>query len=270
MIRKCFITILLVFAATVAVAQDGEEDMQLLETKSRITGFIEELQQLAVTLNGVSDDNSWQQMDRQLNTLDVKWDTYMKAWQLVIAEDDSALTMASQFQQLRKVVDDSLQVMKHRSELLVSFHKAEAFIAAQDTAYKGMYTMAIELSLVKATAPQLEKLKVKEQLLFADVTLQYNNAKAAAAEIPSLKKLMATVEDNYINLKNQSEKIQAAKYEPFFERIKNWLFGFAAVTIILMFFSMVQSKLQMLKQARENARKYKQMLGQDNDDYPTI
>ena len=40
--------------------------------------------------------------------------------------------------------------------------------------------------------------------------------------------------------------------------------------MILMFINMAQAKIKMIKQARENAKKFSQMMNKDENDYPTI
>lgn len=81
---------------------------------------------------------------------------------------------------------------------------------------------------------------------------------------------MNEIEQHYIDLKNTSDKIQALEYKPWFQRIKDYLFGLAAVSMILLFVNALQSKIQMLKQTRENAKKLKQMQNKEEDDYPSI
>ena len=81
---------------------------------------------------------------------------------------------------------------------------------------------------------------------------------------------MQALTEQYISLKTQSAQIQETVYKPFIERAKDYLLGMAAVAIVLMFVNAVVTKLKMLQQARENAKKYQDMLNQNNQDYPTI
>ena len=67
-----------------------------------------------------------------------------------------------------------------------------------------------------------------------------------------------------------SEQLQALEYKPWLQRATNSLYSIASESMILMFISMVQAKLKTLKQARENAKKLRQMLNDDQNDYPTI
>ena len=71
-------------------------------------------------------------------------------------------------------------------------------------------------------------------------------------------------------LKEKSEAIQAAAYQSPIERVKDYVMTFAGVAIILMFLSMVQTKIKALKAARENAKQYQEMLQKNNPEIPTI
>jgi Tfp pilus assembly protein PilO len=118
-------------------------------------------------------------------------------------------------------------------------------------------------------APRLEALKAKEQLKFADVQSNYDKAKEAVAVFPGLSKRMEKIETRYIQLKSMSGKIQEMAYKPFIERIKDYLLGFAAVAILLMFANLAMSRLKSIKQARDQAKKLRDTL-QGKQDYPTI
>jgi hypothetical protein len=58
-------------------------------------------------------------------------------------------------------------------------------------------------------------------------------------------------------------------YKPFIQRIKDYLLGFAAVAILLLFFNLMSSKMKTIKQAREQAKKMKDMMA-GHHNYPTI
>ena len=107
-------------------------------------------------------------------------------------------------------------------------------------------------------------------MLLADIEGHYGRAEAASQTLPQLKKRMQVLTEQYISLKTQSSQIQENVYKPLIERAKDYLLGMAAVAIVLMFVNAVVTKLKMLQQARENAKKYQDMLNQNNQDYPTI
>ena len=116
----------------------------------------------------------------------------------------------------------------------------------------------------------MEKLKAKEQLLFSEVQAHYDKAKAATAVIPDLSARLRIVEEQYINIKSTSEKIQAMEYKPFIQRIKDYLLGLAAVAIIIMFMNAAASRFKAWKQMRESMKKYKDMMNGQSNNYPTI
>ena len=73
----------------------------------------------------------------------------------------------------------------------------------------------------------------------------------------------------YVELKSVSGKIQEMAYKPFIQRIKDYLIGLAAVAILFMFINLFYSKLKMLKQGFDQAKKLKEMVNGQKD-YPTI
>ncbi len=160
--------------------------------------------------------------DLAMKSLEFKWTTYYQTIQPTIADDDELLNEANTFQQTNLAVRDSLNATINRVALLQAFCKAEAFMPTQDKVYKDMQKKALELSLVSKLAPQLEKLKGEEKLVFANIQQQYDKAKAAADAMPGLKRRMAAVDQKYIALKTCSEKIQAAEYKPLIQRAKDY------------------------------------------------
>lgn len=237
------------------------------ETEIKIQQFIDEINRIIE--KQINDADDLNEANKRLNSLDIKWNAFFQSKQNEIAENEQVLDMVSSYQQLRQATTDTIGIRKQRMEASENFAKADKFIASKKKEYQELYETAVQLSLVQKLADQLEALKGKEQLLSAEVDKNYEQAKEAANLQKGLKHKMEKLENNYIELKNYSEKIQAAEYKPFFERIKEYLFGLAAVTIILMFVNMLQAKIKMIKQARENAKKFKEM-NQGQDDYPTI
>lgn len=187
-----------------------------------------------------------------------------------IADNDSLLQIVADYQLIKQNIQDSISAKRHYIQSLEDFTVAETFLSAQDSVYEKFHTDALEYSLIKQLAPQLEQLKGKEQILFAEIQEHYEKAKAAAEEFNELQPRINKIEQRYIDLKNTSDKIQALEYKPWFQRIKDYLFGLAAVSMILLFVNALQSKIQMLKQTRENAKKLKQMQNKEEDDYPSI
>ena len=59
-------------------------------------------------------------------------------------------------------------------------------------------------------------------------------------------------------------------YKPLIERVKDYLLGFAAVAVLMMFVSMLQNKIAAAKQMKESARQMRDALKKNNDDMPCI
>jgi hypothetical protein len=73
-------------------------------------------------------------------------------------------------------------------------------------------------------------------------------------------------------MKSVSEKVQALEYKPFFQRIKDYVLGVAAVAIILMFFNLAFAKFKAYRDKVKNLSKYKNMMDNQGQGtkYPTI
>lgn len=210
--------------------------------------------------------------DRAMKTIDFKWNTYYQTIQEDIADDENLINDADLFQQISQAVKDSLTQQIAKVALLQAFCQTETFMPTQERPYQELYDKAMKLSLVSKLAPELEKLKGEEKLRFAEAQQKYIQAKEAVAAMPDLQKRMDNINQQYIVLKANSEKIQAAVYKPFIQRAKDYLLGLAAVAIMLMFVNMLTGKIQALKAQRENLKKMKEMMNNANGNnyIPTI
>jgi hypothetical protein len=204
-----------------------------------------------------------------LNSFSTRWDTYSAAQQVYIADNDSLLNQVAVIQQMRQAVTDTLAARQQQRDQLVAFSTAEKFIWGQDKNYRQLYKKAIQYSVSSKLAAQLEKVKAEEQALTADVNKYYSQAKDAATTFPGLELRMEAMENKVFELQTVSAKIQEMAYKPFIQRIKDYLMGLACVAILLMGLNLLKSKLAQVKQARDQAKKMKEMInGQHN--YPTI
>ena len=242
---------------------------QILEIESRMLYFYDQLQELAAQIPQYSSDQL-PTADQQVLIIDTKWNTYYQSRQTEIAEDDSLLQIVANYQLAKQNLLDSIASKKHFYEAEENFTEAETFFSAQDSVYQQLYKTAFEYSLLKTLAPQLEQLKGREQMLFEEMQQQYETAKGLAQEFASFQPRFQPLEEKYLVLKNTSEKIQALEYKSWLQRVKDYLYSLAAVALILMFINMVQAKIKVLKQARENAKKLRDMMNPDQTDYPTI
>ena len=142
----------------------------------------------------------------------------------------------------------------------VSIGQKYGFVSAGDEFRK---------EIAEARAEAQAKAKAEEQALFTDIQTYFDQAKGASEAFPGLKIRMKAMEKKFFELQSVSTKIQEMVYKPFIQRIKDYLLGLAAVAILLMFLNLLSAKIKTLKQAREQAKKMKEMMdGQHN--YPTI
>lgn len=228
-------------------------DMEMPLTEPLIDVVSERLKALSVALNSFS----------------TRWDTYSAAQQVYIADNDSLLNRAAVIQQMRQTVADTLAFRQQQRDHLTAFSTAEQFIWSQDKSYRQLYQRALQYSMTPKLAAQLEKVKAEEQALTADVQKHFDQAKEAATAFPGLQLRMKGMEKKVFELQTVSTKIQEMVYKPFIQRIKDYLIGLAAVAIVLMFLNLLNSKIKLIKQTREQAQKMKGMMnGQRN--YPTI
>ena len=189
-----------------------------------------------------------------------------------IANDEELMNKVAGLEALKQTVKDTLDSKTLSVESIIKFADADKFIISQVAVYKNLYQKAYRLSLLKKLAPQLEKVKAKEQLVFTELQTHYDQAKASCEVVPVLSKRMTVLDEQYVVMKSVSEKVQALEYKPFIQRVKDYVLGFAAVAIILMFFNMSMAKFKAYRDKVNNLGKYKNMLDNQGKgtNYPTI
>ncbi|MBR5396024.1 MAG: hypothetical protein IK144_13220 [Bacteroidaceae bacterium] len=268
-----------------ALAQEYDY-MSQDELEDRILRFRDEYTQLSNICNlqiRISDSNlesssftrilreKVQVMNTGLQSLDFRWNAFTQLEQVDIAENEALMEQMTQVQKLRQAVTDSIAAAQQKCNAITDFVAAERFILAQDSIYAVLYKHAKVLSLTKKTAPQLDKVQAQEQAIFEKLQESYDKSKAAVMIVPQLASRAAVIDEHFYSLKAISEKIQAMKYQPLIMRIKDYLMGLACVSIILLFFNMLVTKLQAAKKARQMLKKQKDAFGKTTDaDYPTI
>ena len=265
----------------------AEEQALKLEIESRLSQFSDDFQQLqmvgsmslvpdakmGITKNFVSVlEERMKTYNQRYNSLDVMWTTYTQAQQMDIANDDDLMTMVANIEALKQSVKDTLDAKAEMVKAISDFAAADQFIISQVAVYKKLYKRAFKLSLLKKLAPQLEKAKAREQLVFEKLQASYDSAKAAAELVPSLQPRMKVLEEQFVVMKSVSEKVQALEYKPLFQRVKDYIMGLAAVSIILLFFSMMIAKYKAYKGKLANMKKVNEMMNKQGKDtqYPMI
>lgn len=296
MVRALVIMILSVGSWAMAAAQQppssateetAESVVSVSEVLLRFSQFAAELQGITDATNVQVDvdprmpvspelihsyEQHIQSIEQSLRSVLTRWDTYQIAQQYEIAASDTLMSVMASLDELRQACADSIDKRKQVCQALRDFSEGEQYLACQDTVYKKLYKKAFPLSLVAKSAPLLAKLQAREALLFADVQARYDKVKGAVALVPALAPRMPAVDDDYIELKTVSEKIQALAYKPLLVRLKDYLIGFAAVAMLLLFFNMMVQKYQAAKKVRKSMKQYNDMLKNSgmNTEYPTI
>lgn len=266
--------------------EDFNSELYALDLQTRIQSFFDELNQLQnyylrpfkITreqrlsksyMRSLSDNV--RSNEKKLKSIDLRWNILYQNEQATIANDEGLLTMVDDFNTIKSAVEDSIASRKNILQAINDFNAAEKFLADQDTVYKMLGKRGLQLSLSDKTAPQLETLKVKEQILFADIQSHYDKARYGAERFKVSQQEMDNIYNCYASLKNMSAKIQQMAYVPFFQRIKDYLIGIAAVAIIIMFVNMLINKINASRKIKENLKKYHDSLNQNgNNDIPSI
>lgn len=256
-------------AQTEAGSVSLEERQLVMSVNNKIKSFIDELEDLSAEVQSAPAE-VYPVLLKRYNSTKLRWNTYYQSYQGFIADYEELMQAVIDY----GVIDDnlvaSLEELNARMNAMNGFEAAAEFIQSQDSLYANMLKKANALSASQKTAGELEKLKVKEQLIFAEVEGKYAEATAAVELLPSLKKKMNALEESYIALKSTSAKIQEVAYKPWIERAKDYLLGFAAVAVLMMFVSMLQNKIAAAKQMKESARQMRDALKKNNDDMPCI
>ncbi len=261
----CFITV----GQVLANQPNAEESHKVKQVKGRMTLFIDEIESLLANVS-FAKERQLINAEQSLKGIDIKWNVYCNAHQDVISSEESLMEVVANYGESKQLLEDSIQSQLHKLDSYSRFENAEKFFISQKAPYKKWYDEAVEYTLLKQTSALLEKLKTKEQLLFNDLTAKYEEARNISEEFPALKKRMENIENEYIEIKGFSEKIQAAEYKPFLDRIKDYLYSFAAVAMLLMFANMVHAKIQAFKQMHKSAKEYKELLMKSEEGTPTI
>lgn len=264
-----------------------EAEALRLEITARITQFSQGLNELLVVGKvpiSVDGDmalsqslvNAMEQriqtLNQSYNQLDVKWNTYYQAQQMDIANSEDLMDMVAKIEELKQTVKDTLDARTQAVEAISNFARADQFVISKVSVYKSLYKKAFKLSLVEKLAPQLEKVKAKEQVLFTDLQTNYNQAKAACEVVPSLSKRMEVIDKQFVTMKSVSEKVQALEFKPFITRAKDYVLGMAAVSIILLFLNGMATRFKAYRDKVASMKKYNEMLKNNGREttYPTI
>ncbi len=257
-------------AASPESPQDEVAEEYAASVEENLSDFITQMREMVGNIAAAIDEQI-PTIEKEVNALTLKWDMYYQSWLHVIVEDDSCMQRAVDFEALKTAVNDSLTMRAALVRGKDDMKEAEDFLLAQTETYESMKSEALSLSLVKQSAPLLDKLKEQEQLSFAEIEEKYSRAKEAAKNLPDLADQMERIEEQYVTLRCASEEIQNAAYKSLWDRVKDYVYGIAAVSMILLFLNMAQARVKQVKEMRKQAKKMKEQLKKsESNDLPTI
>lgn len=238
---------------------------QITEDMMGYIGQVAEIQDRIPTTrrDGIAD------LQNMMLSIDVQWQAYTQIIQVEITESPTLMELLSEYKVVYSATNDSITAHQQRLDAADTYDQSLAFLTECKKEYDMMVSEAHKFALVPQTASQLAEVKAREALLFAQVTEHYQKALAASQQSEDVKQKMPTLQQTFIDINKQSETIKSAAYKPWIERIKDYVLTFAGVAIILIFFNFVITKIKAVKQARDMAKKYGDMLNSGND-YPTI
>lgn len=277
MTKRLYILILIVCMAINGQAQEAAAPAEAQErvlTEEQVLAIADELNNFMGEVSSITNSISttkapgMKMLEHRLIAVNVRWQSYTTLRQQDIASTPALMDMLSQYQMMYMTATDSIAAQTKRVEAQGVVNSAILSIRQMNTKYEKMLSKATTLSLAPQTATQLEALKAEEQVIFQKLTEDYQKAQAAIELDPKLEGRKRELDKVYIGIKAKSEKIQAAVYKSLLERLKDYVLTFAGVAILIMFASMIYSKMSALKQAADAAKKLRKI--NNPSDYPTI
>lgn len=255
--------------ATVLAHPVHSQSLPRADIKERMDNIIHEMDILCSNTSSAQKEQI-ESMTRLSNMLQLKWDGLYQSQIATISTDEELMTLAAEYEEAKKEATDSIESRKTILTQIANFSSTEKIILSNSKKFKEYANQATKLSLVKQTAPKLEKLKAQVQLEYASIERAYNEAEEAAQNNKKLSQRMSKMKDLFIEISQHKEAVQTSEYKPFVQRIKDYLISLAAVSIILLFISSLATRIQTLKKAKESAKKMQEMLNQQNNTTPTI
>ncbi len=241
-----------------------------VEILGRLNQYYGELQRLSSVSVVTQSRDSLQQLSKSLKMADLKWNGYYMGREQVIGSDESMLEIVVEWQILKERVDSTLNYRQGLCDAKAQVETSKQSIEGSTEQYDKWVEEAVALSLSKSLAKQLEKLKADEMLKFESVSGSYDQAKQLATQYGELSTQVDSLNVAFLEIKRESEIIQAQEFKPFFARIKDYLMGLAAVTMILMFLNMVHTKIKAAKAEGKKLKNLKKMMEKGEKQYPTI
>lgn len=251
-----------------AAERVGDRQTQL-ELQGQIQSYLDEIASYYSRLDGISEDYL-NRIDNELKAVDMRWNFFFQSNERKIMENEDVFAMVNTYLPQRDSLRSAVDSVRNRIARIKALDAAISYLAERVETYRDMEKKAGELAMVPQTATLLEKLKAKEQIMSGETDARYQEVAVSDGLDSLLSIRMDSLEVFYAEIRNISEKIQQSEYKPFMQRIKDYLLSFAAVAVLLMFLSMMKSKIDAARQMKENLKKAKEQMAQNDDSIPSI
>lgn len=254
----------------VVLAQEVDYEQTVMIVDLRLTQFVNDMNSL-MQLTSHASLATLDDIERDYNSLDFRWNLYYQTQQVYIAENEHLLDVVAAYQ---KTKEDVKTIVEKQKKLLIAKNliaETEKLIEDKMPIYEDLLSNAKKFSATDKTQEQLERVKLDESIHFSELDTKYQAAIQAAAEFDELKPRIKSMNAGYLDIKNKSNTIAQMTYVPFIERIKNYIVGFAIVAVMILIASVIHSKIVTIKQMRDNAKKLKEQYIKDGrDEIPSI
>lgn len=267
MVALMLATVTLSLQAQTETIGDLESSLKLSEN---IKVFSDNLVSLNKAFRRVTDIDRLERVENDLKSNDFRYGLFFQTNMADIAADEKLLKLIEEYDTRHQILVDSLAARRARYEASSKFAQAAEFINAQDSVYRQLYKSSVQLSLTPQTAKALERLKAEEKMKFDEIRENWEVLGAAAQADPSLAGGIPEIEDCYLELQSYSVKIQQAAFKPWLDRIKDYLYSIAAVSLILLLFVSIQARISSARQYKANMKKLMEQSGKKDNDIPSI
>lgn len=269
---KAMVTLMLA-AATLSLQAQTEKISELensLKLSEDIKVFSDNLVSLNKAFRRVTDIDRLERVENDLKSNDFRYELFFQTNMAAIAADEKLVKLIEDYGTRHQVLVDSLAARRARYEASSKFAQAAEFINAQDSVYRQMYRNSVQLSLTPQTAKALERLKAEEKMKFDEIRENWEALGAAAEADPSLADSIPEIEDCYLELQSYSAKIQQAAFKPWIDRVKDYLYSIAAVSLILLLIVSIQARISSARQYKANMKKMAEQFSKKDKDIPSI
>ncbi|MFR9650581.1 MAG: hypothetical protein SNG35_00960 [Rikenellaceae bacterium] len=273
-IYRWAIAVLLVVSSMWAIAQSTEptaadqSQPTLLDVSIEILRYTESLDSMISQVEQ-ADSTKIVELRNELWKVDLKWKLYYQKVESMVATDDDLMSSVLLYNTRNQTLTDSLDSRSKLLDSQKSFDKEFANLQRSAGEYEQMQKDALTYSLSDKLADKLSALKANEEMLFGQVQSSYATIGTVCSEFgdPPQK---VEADSLYAKILVCSERIKTTEYQSLFDRAKDYLYGLAAVVMVLMFINMVQTKIAAAKKLRESAKVMDKMMKGGDKQYPTI